>query len=146
MSRAHTDCMLACSWYKCNSHPPMSPDSHPFDRSHSETRELQNNTSCSFKKAENYKIIGFYAQTELGHGSNVRGLETTANWNSDDKTFAVHSPHLTVSKWWIGSLGRTANYAVVMAQLMIDGKSYGPHPFVVHIRDLKTRATGERTR
>ena len=73
-----------------------------------------------------------------------------------DKTFEIHSPHLTASKWWIGSLGRTvsfylvstarncstyleqANHAVVMAQLIIDGKGYGPHPFVVQIRDLKT--------
>ena len=89
-------------------------------------------------KAENYEYIGCYAQTELGHGSNVRGLETTATWNQQDKSFTIHSPHLTASKWWIGSLGRTANYAVVMAQLMIDGKNYGPHPFVVQIRDLKT--------
>ncbi|KAH7094470.1 acyl-coenzyme A oxidase 1 [Paraphoma chrysanthemicola] len=89
-------------------------------------------------KAEEYKIIGCYAQTELGHGSNVRGLETTATWNPEDKTFTLHSPHLTASKWWIGSLGRTANYAVVMAQLMIGGKSYGPTPFCVQIRDLKT--------
>lgn len=50
----------------------------------------------------------------------------------------MHSPHLTASKWWIGSLGRTANYACVMAQLIIDGKSYGPHPFIVQVRDLKT--------
>ncbi|KAF2651356.1 acyl-coenzyme A oxidase 1 [Lophiostoma macrostomum CBS 122681] len=90
------------------------------------------------KKAKNYEYIGCYAQTELGHGSNVRGLETTATWNSKDKTFTIHSPHLTASKWWIGSLGRTANHAVVMAQLIIAGKSYGPHPFVVQIRDLKT--------
>ena len=90
------------------------------------------------EKAERYEIIGCYAQTELGHGSNVRGLETTATWNPEDKTFTIHSPHLTASKWWIGSLGRTANHAVVMAQLMISGKSYGPHPFVVQIRDLKT--------
>ncbi|KAL8746215.1 MAG: hypothetical protein Q9190_001734 [Brigantiaea leucoxantha] len=89
-------------------------------------------------KAENYEYIGCYAQTELGHGSNVRGLETTATWNPDDKTFSLHSPHLTASKWWIGSLGRTANHAIVMAQLIIKGKSYGPHPFVVQIRDLET--------
>ncbi|KAI9873881.1 MAG: fatty-acyl coenzyme A oxidase [Pleopsidium flavum] len=90
------------------------------------------------EKAEKYEIIGCYAQTELGHGSNVRGLETTATWDANDKTFIIHSPHLTASKWWIGSLGRTANHAVVMAQLVIDGKSLGPHPFVVPIRDLKT--------
>ncbi|KAK5091049.1 hypothetical protein LTS08_002042 [Lithohypha guttulata] len=90
------------------------------------------------KKAEAYEYIGCYAQTELGHGSNVRGLETTATWNPDDKTFILHSPHLTSSKWWIGSLGKVANHAVVMAQLIIGGKPYGPHPFVVQIRDLKT--------
>ncbi|RYO79773.1 hypothetical protein DL766_001065 [Monosporascus sp. MC13-8B] len=89
-------------------------------------------------KAEKYQIIGCYAQTELGHGSNVRGLETTATWNQNEKTFTLHSPHLTSSKWWIGSLGKVANHAVVMAQLIIDGKSYGPHPFVVQIRDLET--------
>lgn len=95
------------------------------------------------KKAENYEYIGCYAQTELGHGSNVRGLETTATWNSDDQTFTLHSPHLTSSKWWIGSLGKAANHAVVMAQLIIDGKGYGPHPFVVQIRDLKTHQPRE---
>lgn len=90
------------------------------------------------KPAEQYKHIGCYAQTELGHGSNVRGLETLAIWNPEDKTFTIHSPSLTASKWWIGSLGRTANYASVMAQLIINGKPYGPHPFIVPIRDLKT--------
>ena len=35
-------------------------------------------------------------------------------------------------------MGRTANHAVVMAQLMINERSYGPHPFVVQIRDLET--------
>lgn len=90
------------------------------------------------EKAEKYEIIGCYAQTELGHGSNVRGLETTATWDPKDKTFILHSPHLTASKWWIGSLGKTANHAVVMAQLIVDGKSLGPHPFVVQIRDMKT--------
>ena len=91
--------------------------------------------------ARRYELIGCYAQTELGHGSNVRGLETTAVWNPEDKNFTIHSPHLTASKWWIGSLGKAANHAVVVAQLIINGKSYGPHPFVVQIRDLKTHET-----
>ncbi|CAH0045446.1 unnamed protein product [Clonostachys solani] len=90
------------------------------------------------KRAEKYEIIGCYAQTELGHGSNVRGLETTATWNPEDKTFTLHSPHLTASKWWIGSLGKAANHAVVVAQLILNGKSFGPHPFIVQIRDFKT--------
>lgn len=90
------------------------------------------------EKAHKFEIIGCYAQTELGHGSNVRGLETTATWNPEDKSFTIHSPSLTASKWWIGSLGKVANHAVVMAQLVIKGKAYGPHPFIVPVRDLKT--------
>lgn len=41
--------------------------------------------------------------------------------------------------FFTGGLGRAADHAVVMAQLITNGKSYGPHPFVVPIRDLKTR-------
>lgn len=88
--------------------------------------------------AKRDEIIGCYAQTELSHGSNVRGLETTATWDEKTGEFVVHSPQLTSAKWWIGTLGRTANYALVMAQLIVKGKNYGPHTFVVPVRDLKT--------
>ncbi|GAA5954976.1 hypothetical protein JCM21900_005953 [Sporobolomyces salmonicolor] len=97
------------------------------------------------KRAERYEIIGCYAQTELGHGSNVQGLETTATYRPETKTFVLQSPGLTAMKWWIGGLGRTADHAVVMAQLYTpDGRNgslvrRGPFPFVVPIRDLKTR-------
>ncbi|CBQ72769.1 probable acyl-CoA oxidase [Sporisorium reilianum SRZ2] len=92
-----------------------------------------------YEPASKYHIIGCYAQTELGHGSNVQGIETTATWIAESQEWEIHSPTLTASKWWIGGLGRTADHAVVMAQLTIKNKSYGPHPFVVPIRDVKTR-------
>ncbi|KAH7401569.1 acyl-CoA oxidase [Pyrenochaeta sp. MPI-SDFR-AT-0127] len=104
-------------------------------------------------KILSYDIIGCYAQTELGHGSNVRGLETTARWDPVKKEFEIHSPYLTASKWWNGSMGRTATHAIVVAQLLlpkegtsdpprtddpIEYVSHGPQTFILQIRDKKT--------
>lgn len=48
--------------------------------------------------ARTMQIIGCYAQTELGHGSNVQGLETTATFDPQTDEFIIHSPTLTSSK------------------------------------------------
>lgn len=48
--------------------------------------------------ARKMQIIGCYAQTELGHGSNVQGLETTATFDLQTDEFIIHSPTLTSSK------------------------------------------------
>ncbi|KAG2181992.1 hypothetical protein INT43_006918, partial [Umbelopsis isabellina] len=85
-----------------------------------------------------HSIIGCYAQTELGHGSNVAGLMTTATFDRHSDEFVLHSPSLAAAKWWIGGLGVLATHAVVQAQLIIDGKNYGPHIFVSPIRDPET--------
>uniref|UniRef100_A0A915MIC2 Uncharacterized protein n=1 Tax=Meloidogyne javanica TaxID=6303 RepID=A0A915MIC2_MELJA len=45
---------------------------------------------------------------------------------------------ITATKWWPGALGKSVNYAVVIAQLWTNGKCYGPHPFWVQLRDLET--------
>ncbi|KJX95356.1 acyl-CoA oxidase like protein [Zymoseptoria brevis] len=96
-------------------------------------------------KIERWEAIGCYAQTELGHGSNVRGIECKATWDPKAKEFVIHSPSLTASKWWNGSMGRTANTAIVVAQLYVPKTAdstelvhHGPHTFIVQIRDLKT--------
>uniref|UniRef100_A0A383WBN6 Acyl-coenzyme A oxidase n=2 Tax=Tetradesmus obliquus TaxID=3088 RepID=A0A383WBN6_TETOB len=84
----------------------------------------------------NLQIIGTYAQTELGHGTFVRGLETTATYDSASQEFILHSPTLTSTKWWPGGMGKTATHAVVMARLILGGKDHGPHAFIVQLRSL----------
>ncbi|KAG1057147.1 hypothetical protein G6F43_001010 [Rhizopus delemar] len=79
----------------------------------------------------------FDEASALGHGSNVRGLETTATYQPETETFVLNSPTLTSSKWWIGGLGAAANHAIVMARLISLGNDYGPHPFIVQIRNLE---------
>ena len=53
-------------------------------------------------KARALEIIGAYAQTEMGHGTFVRGLETTATYDSQPEEFIIHSPALSSIKWWPG--------------------------------------------
>ncbi|GBE86858.1 Acyl-coenzyme A oxidase 3 [Sparassis crispa] len=86
----------------------------------------------------NKGIIGCYLQTELGHGTNVAGLETTATYLPETQEFDIHSPTLTSSKWWIGGLGKTATHGVVQAKLILPGgKDMGPHLFFIQLRSLK---------
>ncbi|XP_033300343.1 probable peroxisomal acyl-coenzyme A oxidase 1 [Bombus bifarius] len=83
-------------------------------------------------------VIGTYAQTELGHGTFLRGLETTATYDPETKEFVLNSPTLTSYKWWPGGLGHTANHAIVVAQLYTQGECRGIHPFIVQLRDVET--------
>ena len=82
-------------------------------------------------KALNLKILGCYAQTELGHGTNVAGLETTATFDKQTDEFVIHTPSISATKWWPGEMGGFTNYALVYANLLIEGKSYGVCPFLV---------------
>lgn len=89
-------------------------------------------------RAWNGEILGTYAQTELGHGTYVRGLETTATFDPKTQEFVLHSPTLTSYKWWPGGLGHSSNYAIVMAQLHSKGECHGVQPFLVQLRDEET--------
>ncbi|XP_058055084.1 probable peroxisomal acyl-coenzyme A oxidase 1 [Anopheles bellator] len=84
------------------------------------------------------QIIGTYAQTELGHGTFLRGLETTATYDERTQEFVLESPTLSSYKWWPGGLAHTANYCVVMAQLFSKGNCHGIQPFIVQLRDEET--------
>ena len=80
------------------------------------------------------KLPGCFAMTETGHGSNVRGLETTATYDKATGEFIIHSPSVHAGKEYIGN-ALHSKMAVVFAQLMIGGKSEGVHAFMVQLRD-----------
>lgn len=90
-------------------------------------------------KAERFEIFGSYAQTELGHGSNVRGIETTATFDKEKDEFVINSPTLSSTKYWIGTTGVWATHSIVVARLIVNGKEYGNHLFLTQIRDLDTQ-------
>lgn len=65
-------------------------------------------------------------------------LQTTATYDRSTEQFVLHTPTITAAKWWPGGLGKSSNYAIVVAQLYTNGKCYGPHPFIVQLRDEVT--------
>jgi len=86
-------------------------------------------------KLMSFEITGSYAQTELGHGSNVRGLQTIAEYEKATDSFVLNTPTLASIKFWPGCLGKIATHVVLYAQLLIDGKEHGVNVFIMQIRD-----------
>ncbi|KAF2077293.1 hypothetical protein CYY_001418 [Polysphondylium violaceum] len=82
---------------------------------------------------ETGKLLGCFAMTELGHGSNVRSLETTATYDPDTDEFIINTPLRTSTKWWIGNAAH-AVISAVFARLIINGKDQEVHAFLVPIR------------
>ena len=81
------------------------------------------------------ELIGCFAMTERGHGSNVRALRTLARYEPATREFVLQTPDLAAGKEWIGNAALHARSAVVFAQLETLGESYGVHAFLVPIRD-----------
>lgn len=81
-------------------------------------------------------LLGCFAMTETGHGSDVQSIETTATYDPATQEFVIHSPTPTARKDYIGGAAETARVAAVFAQLITpDGMNHGVHCLVVPIRD-----------
>ncbi|KAK5580193.1 hypothetical protein RB653_000206 [Dictyostelium firmibasis] len=80
------------------------------------------------------RLLGCFAMTELGHGSNVRSLETTATYDPKTDEFIIQTPYRTSTKWWIGNAAHAQIASVFARLIMDDGKDHEVHCFLVPIR------------
>jgi acyl-CoA oxidase len=86
-------------------------------------------------KAVACQLLGGFAMTEIGHGSNVQALETTAVYDSEHREFIINSPSYSSGKTFIGNAAVDGQFMVVFAQLHVGAADRGVHAFVVPIRD-----------
>lgn len=84
---------------------------------------------------DDLSLPGCFAMTELGWGSNVAGIQTTATYDAATREFVLHTPSNEASKFWIGGAGQHGKVSTVFAQLTVGGDYKGPHVFVVRLRD-----------
>ena len=87
------------------------------------------------RKLIDLDVLGCFAMTETGHGSDVQALETTATYDPATQEFVIDSPTPTSRKDYIGGAANTARVAAVFAQLITRGEGHGVHCFVVPLRD-----------
>ncbi|MGX1855841.1 acyl-CoA dehydrogenase family protein [Dietzia sp. NPDC055340] len=84
-------------------------------------------------------LLGCFAMTEIGQGSDVQNLETTATFDAETGEFVVNTPTPSAEKAYIGNAARDGRLAAVFAQLVTveNGEElrHGVHCLLVPIRD-----------
>ena len=87
---------------------------------------------------QNNMIIGWYAQTEIGHGLNTKYFETEAIYDLINQEFTINTPSTKAIKYWPEQIDCTTSHIIFHARLLVNGADYGTHTFIWRIKDEKT--------
>ncbi|GAA1329264.1 acyl-CoA dehydrogenase [Brachybacterium rhamnosum] len=80
---------------------------------------------------------GAFAMTEIGHGSDVQSLATTATYDPETDEWVIHTPFRAAWKDYLGNAAVHARAATVFARLVTRGVDHGVHCFYVPVRDAE---------
>ncbi|TFD24967.1 acyl-CoA dehydrogenase [Cryobacterium sp. TMS1-13-1] len=80
-------------------------------------------------------VPGAFAMTEIGHGSDVASIGTTATFDAATGEFVINTPFRAAWKDYLGNAAKDGIAAVLFAQLITQGVNHGVHAFYLPIRD-----------